>query len=35
MFNNFESIAGKQNIEHKYERIYDMFDLSTILKLEC
>jgi len=25
---------SKQNIEHDYERIYDIFDLSKILELE-
>jgi hypothetical protein len=33
MFNNYESIAEANNIEHDYDRIYDMFDLSRILRI--
>jgi len=34
MFNNYESSSGsKSNIEHDYDRIYDMFDLSRILTI--
>jgi len=27
------NIGSKQNIEHDYDRIYDMFDLSRILRI--
>jgi len=34
MFNNYESTAeARQNNEHEFDRIYDMFDLSRILRI--
>jgi len=34
MYNNYESNSRrKSNIEHDYNWIYDMFDLSRILRI--
>jgi hypothetical protein len=34
MFNNYESIAEANKLEHDYDRIYDMFDLLRILRIK-